>query len=368
MNRQTNVKNQIQLSNDDLQKYDVFNYGTEVATTYVNVNSLKWPLKKLSEKIPNKKTKLACKTSVDLLNSKKFKESSYKLLLKSEAFTESNLKSANDHDSEGDSDLSCSSVEDPIDNNKAKSKFDELINRYYMCSSENVEGNYDTYITNCLKLIGYFKGVEYFEKKIKEIKDSIQSLYGNLSLSSSKPLMILDLDETLIHSDLDLKWSAHDYYLNTTDESVIPINIRPHLYDFLDFSVEYFDIIIFTASCSDYADPIIDFIEKEKKYFKYRFYREHCINYGNFYIKDLTLFGKDLDKVIIVDNNIFSFAHYLQNGILISSFYNETEDIDLLSLIQFFKQSIITSIDVRQDIESTFEFFKICVSLKNFKK
>ncbi len=338
------------------------NYGTEVASNYLK-NSLKWPLTKLSEKFIDKRQKLNCKTSINLIECDKIKESLIKLLYLSEAFIESAHKSATDHDSEIDSELSSTSVDYPDSNVKAKTKFEELINRYYMCSSENIQGNYDAYVTNCLKLIGYFKKQSFFICKNESIKEIIKTDYGKLKFSN-KPLLILDLDETLIHSDLDMKWSAHDSYIKTEDESIIPINIRPYLYEFLEFCNIHFDIIIYTASCKDYADPVINFIEKDKIYFKYRFYREHCISYGSFLLKDISVFEKPLNQTLIIDNNLFSFAHYLKNGILISSYYNESNDLDLVSLMEFFNQSIIGKEDIRDEIEKTFEFNKICKGLK----
>lgn len=343
-------------------KHKTDNYGTEIASNYLK-NSLKWPLSKLSEKFIDKRDKLNCKTSMNLIECNKIKERSMKLLFLSEAYIESAHKSATDHDSEIDSDLSSTSLDYPENSDKAKMKFEELINRYYMCSSENIQGNYDAYVTNCLKLIGYFKKQSFFFNKNEFIKESIKLQYGKLKLSN-KPLLILDLDETLIHSDLDMKWSAHDFYIKTEDDSVIPINIRPYLFEFLEFCNINFDIIIYTASCKDYADPVIDFIEKEKSYFKYRFYREHCISYGSFLLKDISIFEKPLNQTLIIDNNLFSFAHYLKNGILISSYYNESNDLDLVSLMEFFNQSIIGKEDIREEIERTFEFNKICKGLK----
>jgi CTD small phosphatase-like protein 2 len=167
-----------------------------------------------------------------------------------------------------------------------------------------------------------------------------------------------------------MKYDKHDKYLEITC-GVIPLNIRPHIYDFLDYCLEYFEMAIYTASCSDYADPILDYIEQigGKKYFKYRFYREHCIYYKSLFIKDLSIFGKPMDQIIIVDNCLFSFAHYLDNGVLITSFYEDEEDLDLLSIIEFFKSSILDtdSTDVREVIKNTFEFSNIFSNLKNIE-
>lgn len=340
------------------------NYNTEATVRGTLSSSLKWPLKRLSEHHINKThKKIECKTSIDILSNRaKLRESSQKLIFKSEAYLEEGIKAP--ADSDNDSSFSEESLDDPNIIIDAKTKFDELISRYYVCSSQNIPGNYDTYITNNLRLIGYFKSNKYFQTSIEKISASILEKHkAGLQFSDDKALLILDLDETLIHSDLDLKWSVHDQYLDTEDGSVIPLNLRPYLFEFLDFCAQYFEMVIFTASCSDYANPIIDFIEKDQKYFKYRFYREHCLTYGNLFLKDLSIFNKPLNKTVIVDNNIFSFAHYLRNGVLISSYTNESDDLDLCSLMEYFK-TLIAVDDMQVDIESTFGFIKLLNELK----
>ena len=251
-------------------------------------------------------------------------------------------------------------TEKEIEQNKI---FDEHYKKFYMPATENVAGLYDLYVTNSLKLVSIFDPKEAFETEIKKIK----KLVGNsLKFDEDKPLLVLDLDETLIHSDLECKYQDHDHYIESSN-GIIPINLRPNLYEFLDFCEENFEIIIFTASCKNYADPIIDLIEAEKNYFIGRFYRDHCIQYKNFFLKDLSIFNKDLSQVFLVDNCIFSFAHYLRNGVLITSYYKDEEDLDLLSLVEFFKASIIDCKDIREELDNTFEFNKICNSLKQVK-
>ena len=343
------------------------NFGDEFATAYSTLSSNNWPLKKLSASyIPLANNKGGYKTSIDLFNKKLLKESSLKLFSKSELYIEKLV--INEYDSElDDSELSTTSIDDPIKNPKAKVKLDELINKYYMGSNENKQGNYDSYVTNCLKLITYFKHYNYFENKIKLISNDIKEEHDSLKLDQTKKLLVLDLDETIIHCDLNLKWSMHDQYISMNDETVIPINIRPFLFDFLNFCIEFFDIIIYTASCKDYADTILDYIEKDKKYFKYRFYREHCYTFDSFFFKDLSIFNYPLSKIVLVDNNLFSFPHYLNNSILVTSFYNDSDDLDLCSLIEFFESSIINCKDVRVVLNSTFEFEKIYNDMKAVK-
>ena len=155
-------------------------------------------------------------------------------------------------------------------------QFEQNFKRYYLDSSQNNNGNYDIYVKNSLKLISLIPFRKLFiNEKIQEISKSInfQKLIG-----SNKKLLILDLDETLIHVDFDyiLKDKIVNYdkilYFDSEDEENIdiPLIIRPGLYEFLDYASKEFELIVFTASEKEYADAIINYIEKYKKYFKMR--------------------------------------------------------------------------------------------------
>ena len=40
---------------------------------------------------------------------------------------------------------------------------------------------------------------------------------------------------------------------------------------------QFYEIIAWTAGVQEYADPILDYIDPEKKFFKKRMYRPACI-------------------------------------------------------------------------------------------
>ena len=240
-------------------------------------------------------------------------------------------------------------------------EMDEQFKKYYVSAVDNFCGNYNIYITNSLMLMNYLPPIDYFQKEIDKRKFKIE-------ISQFKRLMILDLDETLVHVDVNYKFQSHDDYLKlVTDdeiENILPLIIRPYTKEFLEFSSKYFDIVIFTASCKEYADVVLDYLDPKKIYFKYRLYRESCVVYKNLYLKFLDIFNTPIKDCIIVDNSMFSFSYDLSNGILVSSFYQDKEDQDLLSLIEFIEKKLIKTQDVRQELENTFEFTKIKNSLK----
>ena len=66
--------------------------------------------------------------------------------------------------------------------------------------------------------------------------------------------------------------------------------------------------------------------KKKRKFFDYKFYREHCTIYKDTFVKDITKIGRDIQKIIIVDNNENNFVLNKENGIKISSYYGDDED------------------------------------------
>ena len=84
--------------------------------------------------------------------------------------------------------------------------FEESFQKYYVDSSQNYNGNFDNYIKKGLKLISLFPKEENYMKEIEKIS---QSIHLKDNKNSNKKTLILDLDETLIHSDLDFIFKNH---------------------------------------------------------------------------------------------------------------------------------------------------------------
>ena len=258
-------------------------------------------------------------------------------------------------------------------------QFEQNFKKYYVDSSKNNNGNYDNYVKNALKLISLipFRNLGISEK-IEEIKKNLALTYPICPLEKNKKLLILDLDETLAHSDLDfsLKDKIPKYdtilHFNSDEEKNIPIPllIRPWTKEFLDYAVQEFDLVIFTASDKQYANEIIDFIEKDKKYFKMRLYRNHCLFIEpGLYIKDLRIFSdyKNIEDIIILDNSLFSFANQLNNGILITSFFSDLNDT-FLENVKCYLEYIKIQKDIRLMNKESFRFEEIKEDIiRNYK-
>ncbi|EER28122.1 Nuclear envelope morphology protein 1 [Coccidioides posadasii str. Silveira] len=166
--------------------------------------------------------------------------------------------------------------------------------------------------------------------------------------------LILDLDETLIHSlakggrmssghmvevrlSTPMTTSTAPGGASTTLGPQHPIlyyvHKRPHCDVFLRKVCKWYKLVVFTASVQEYADPVIDWLEQERKFFHSRYYRQHCTLRNGAYIKDLSSVEPDLSKVMILDNSPMSYIFHEDNAIPIEGWINDPTDNDLLHLI-----------------------------------
>ncbi|MCQ2818851.1 MAG: HAD family hydrolase [archaeon] len=101
--------------------------------------------------------------------------------------------------------------------------------------------------------------------------------------------------------------------------------------EFLQRIDPLYEIIIFTASESNYANEIIDLIDK-KKIIKHRFFRENCTFINGVYCKELKKLNRDIKSIIIIDNNPDAFIFDKENGIPLKGYYGNKEDKELIQL------------------------------------
>jgi len=151
-----------------------------------------------------------------------------------------------------------------------------------------------------------------------------------------KKCLVLDLDETLVHSSFK-PIPNPDFVISIELENVIHkvyVRKRPGVDNFLRVVGEKFEVVIFTASLAKYADPLLDILDRSK-IIKVRLFREACVqHYGN-YVKDLTHLGRPLPHTLIIDNSPFSYMFQPDNAIPISSWFNDRNDRQLYDLLPF---------------------------------
>ena len=141
--------------------------------------------------------------------------------------------------------------------------------------------------------------------------------------------LVLDLDETLVHT------------LPETNKTLI----RPGVDTFLKELAPFFEIIIFTAGVQEYADSLLNQIDKEHKLIQHRLYRQHCTFEKSGNVKDMSKLGRDLSKVIIIDNISDNFKIQSQNGIFITPWLGNENDNELFQLIPILKEISVKQVD-----------------------
>lgn len=148
--------------------------------------------------------------------------------------------------------------------------------------------------------------------------------YLNIEIPNKlRKTLILDLDETLIHSMskggrmstghmVEVRLNAASLGMNSASQHPILywVNKRPYCDEFLRRVCKWFNLVIFTASVQEYADPVIDWLETERKFFSARYYRQHCTYRQGAYIKDLSSVDPDLSNVMILDNSPLSYLFH----------------------------------------------------------
>ncbi|KAK1797036.1 hypothetical protein P4O66_008429 [Electrophorus voltai] len=184
----------------------------------------------------------------------------------------------------------------------------------------------------------------------------------NISLGVALPgavkrkILVLDLDETLIHSH-------HDGVLRPTVRPGTPpdftlkvvidkhpvrffVHKRPHVDFFLEVVSQWYELVVFTASMEIYGSAVADKLDNNKGILKRRYYRQHCTLDLGSYIKDLSLVHGDLSSIVILDNSPGAYRSHPDNAIPIKSWFSDPSDTALLNLLPMLDALRFTS-DVR---------------------
>ena len=94
-------------------------------------------------------------------------------------------------------------------------------------------------------------------------------------------------------------------------------------------------------------------MDPNRKYIKYSLYRHHISIYGLSFVKDLNKLGRDIERIIIVDNLQDNFKLQPYNGIPIKTWNDDMNDNELNYLCKFLKQLYTSQVkDVRYIIKS----------------
>ncbi|CAH9139613.1 unnamed protein product [Cuscuta epithymum] len=199
---------------------------------------------------------------------------------------------------------------------------------------------------------------------------------GHGELRLPRLTVVLDLDETLVcayetsslppvirslATEAGLQWfeleciSSEKGCDGKSKINYVTVFERPGLHQFLKQLSEFADLVLFTAGLEGYARPLVDKIDTENR-FIHRLYRPSTTRteYRE-HVKDLFGISKDLCRIVIVDNNPFSFLLQPLNGIPCIPFSpGQPHDEQLLQVILPLLKHLSLQTDVRPVLHERF--------------
>ena len=167
-----------------------------------------------------------------------------------------------------------------------------------------------------------------------------------------KYTLVLDIDETIIH-----------YFFTYINGMFF---VRPYVYEFLNTLKQYYEIVTFTAGTKDYADNILNLVDTNDNLINYRLYRHHTTIMGFNVFKDLMRLGRDMRKIIIIDNLKDNFKLQPNNGLFIKTWTSDINDNQLFDLEKILRDIALFGVeDVRPVIEKINDYIKVSRNMIN---
>eukprot|EP00274_Cyanoptyche_gloeocystis_P002046 CAMPEP_0196658126 /NCGR_PEP_ID=MMETSP1086-20130531/27433_1 /TAXON_ID=77921 /ORGANISM="Cyanoptyche gloeocystis , Strain SAG4.97" /LENGTH=319 /DNA_ID=CAMNT_0041991553 /DNA_START=355 /DNA_END=1314 /DNA_ORIENTATION=+ len=146
--------------------------------------------------------------------------------------------------------------------------------------------------------------------------------------------LVLDLDDTLIHSEWD---RLHGWRTIK----------RPGADAFLAYMAQFYELVLFSSGGLDHVDPILERLDPHG-YITHRLYRDSTLYTDGKHIKDLSRLNRDLSRVIIIDDNPTAFSMQPDNAIHIKAFKGNPADMELFDLVPFLESVVKEDVaDVR---------------------
>jgi RNA polymerase II subunit A small phosphatase-like protein len=173
--------------------------------------------------------------------------------------------------------------------------------------------------------------------------------------------LVLDLDETLVHSSFKPVEDAHYLIPVEIDRIIYKVYVRkrPFVDMFLTECAKHYEVVVFTASLSKYANPLLDMLDRNRVV-AHRLFRESCVYHRSAYVKDLTRLGRPMKDIIIVDNSSLSYSFQPTNAIPITSWFQDRRDVELRDLLPVLQTTLKEIDDVRSLLDASKPFQWIC--------
>ena len=227
-----------------------------------------------------------------------------------------------------------SSVDENKNNNNINTNKPEKKNNFNKISKNQSVKNIKYTSKN---LSNVSKRMSYFNIKIEKKTNITNNITNNINGNNNERKEVQDLDVPFIKKELDKKFCLVLDIDETLSHMVnLPFGnyflVRPGVIDLLKELNTYYEIDIFTAALKNYADNIINKLDKDNKYISYRLYRCHCTYEDGKSVKKLSLIGRDLNKIVFVDDLERNAKYNPQNLVLVSKWTDDVYDNEIINL------------------------------------
>lgn len=131
---------------------------------------------------------------------------------------------------------------------------------------------------------------------------------------AAPPTLVLDLENTLVNSTWDRKYGWRHAK-------------RPGVEKFLRELAQYYEIVLYSPSIEGIADPVVTLLDKSGC-FMHRLYRDACYYKDGVYMKDLSALNRNINKIILIDDDPNAAKLNPRNHIRIKPYDDATDRKD----------------------------------------
>ncbi|MFO7902412.1 MAG: NIF family HAD-type phosphatase [Planctomycetota bacterium] len=162
--------------------------------------------------------------------------------------------------------------------------------------------------------------------------------------NNTRPLLILDLDETLIHASENGIGRSPDFRA-----CGYQVFRRPGLQEFLLAVAELFELAVWSSASEDYVQIMTNTIRPDSVNWHFVWGRNRCTRrydperMTQFYLKNLKklkLRGYDLTRILVVDDSWKKHTKNYGNAIYVNSFEGDPNDNELQLLLVYLRSIV----------------------------
>ncbi|XP_071200971.1 CTD small phosphatase-like protein 2-A isoform X3 [Salvelinus alpinus] len=179
-----------------------------------------------------------------------------------------------------------------------------------------------------------FSFIKNIPSKCQQSKPCIRDIPPK-TRSTPQATLVLDLDETLMYSSLNVIEDA-EYTFRTCFQDnpyKVYVILRPYVKEFLEAMTKHFEMFVYTSAKKEYAEKILDILDPKRRLFRHRLYQQDCTCVLGHYVKDLGVLERDLAKTVVLDNAPHTYPYHLMNVLPIKSWSGNDDDKELQKLI-----------------------------------